>query len=342
MKGMHGGDIYRNQVQLDFSVNVNPLGMPEGMEEALHRAVEHCGQYPDISARRLREAVSGMLEVPPEYLVFGSGASELFMAAVHALSPRRTVIPVPSFYGYEYAARAAGGEILYYPLKEEKDFLPREDLQDLLNGETDLLFLANPNNPTGKRIPRTQLRELLRICRDRGIIVVLDECFIEFCGQEHSLLPELEDYDNLLLVRAFTKICSIPGVRLGYLVCSNPVLSERIRRQLPEWNLSVFAQAAGLVCAEQTAFIRRTAAYVKAERELLTRQLEELGLRVFPGEATFILIHSEKDLYGELLKRGILIRDCGNFRGLAGGYYRVAVKNRQDNERLRKAIGELF
>lgn len=342
MEGIHGGDIYRNQVQLDFSVNVNPLGMPEGMEEALHRAVEHCGQYPDIRAQRLREAVSGMLSVPPEYLVFGSGASELFMAAVHALRPRRSVIPVPSFYGYEYAAQAAGGEILYYPLKEEKDFLPQEDLQELLTGETSLLFLANPNNPTGKRIPLSQLRELIRTCGDRGITVVLDECFIEFCGQEYSLLPELGDYDNLLLVRAFTKICAIPGVRLGYLVCSNPVLSERIRRQLPEWNLSVFAQAAGIVCAGQEAFIRRTAAYVKAERQLLARQLEELGLRVFPGEANFILIRSEKDLYGELLKRGILIRDCGNFRGLTRGYYRLAVKSRQDNERLRKAIGELF
>lgn len=342
MEGIHGGDIYRNQVQLDFSVNVNPLGMPEGMEEALHRAVEHCGEYPDIRARRLQEAVSGMLKVPAEYLAFGSGASELFMAVVHALRPQRTVIPVPSFYGYEYAAEAAGGEILYYPLKEEKGFLPREDFRELLTGDVSLLFLANPNNPTGKLMPRPQLRELIRTCRDRGITVVLDECFIEFCGREYSMLPEIGDFDNLLLVRAFTKICSIPGVRLGYLVCSNPGLIERIRRQLPEWNLSVFAQAAGIVCAGQAAFISETAAYVEKERQLLARQLERPGLRVFPGEANFILIYSGKDLYGELLKRGILIRDCGNFRGLTKGYYRLAVKSRQDNERLWKAIGELF
>lgn len=106
--GIHGGDIYRNEVKLDFSVNVNPLGTPESVVAALHGAVERCGNYPDMKAEKLKRAVSSQLNVPEEYLLFGNGASELFMAVVHGIKPEKTVIPVPSFYGYEYAAKAAG------------------------------------------------------------------------------------------------------------------------------------------------------------------------------------------------------------------------------------------
>ena len=113
MKGIHGGDIYRNDVKVDFSVNVNPLGIPKAVEAALYEAVDKCSKYPDISAEKLKKAVSGILHIPMENLLFGNGASELFMAIIHGIRPRKTVIPVPSFYGYEYAARAADREIIY-------------------------------------------------------------------------------------------------------------------------------------------------------------------------------------------------------------------------------------
>lgn len=113
-EGIHGGDIYRNQVTVDFSVNVNPLGIPQAVKAALREAVEHCDRYPDLAGKELKQAVVGMLDVSEEYLLFGNGASELLMAVVHALRPKKTVIPTPSFYGYEYAAKATGGEIIFY------------------------------------------------------------------------------------------------------------------------------------------------------------------------------------------------------------------------------------
>lgn len=340
MQAIHGGDIYRNKVDIDFSVNINPLGMPEGVEEALHKAVGLCHEYPDILVSKLRKTVSNMLSVPMEYLLFGNGASEIFLGLMHAIKPGKTMIPVPSFYGYEYAAKAVESDIIYFPLKQEQDFLPNEDLLDALSEDIDLLFLANPNNPTGKLMSRQYLEKLLRICKDRDIWVVLDECFIAFCGNEFSVLEDIENYDNLLLVRAFTKIYAIPGVRLGYLVCSNLSLLERISKHLPEWNLSTFAQEAGGACANQAAFLTETIDYIKRERQFLTDGLERLNLCTFSSGANFILIYSEKPLYEELLKRGILIRDCGNFRGLAKGYYRIAVKSRKENEKLLKVIGE--
>lgn len=341
MKVLHGGDIYRNYVNIDFSVNVNPLGIPEAVEDALYEAVEKCSRYPDISAEKLKNAVSGMLSVSKEYLLFGNGASELFMAITHGIKPKKTVIPVPAFYGYEYAAEVAEGEILYYETKEKDDFCLQEDFLSVLTEEVDVLFLANPNNPTGNMINREALRNVLFHCRDKGIYVVLDECFIEFCGKEYSMLQEIKEFPNLMIVRAFTKIFSIPGVRLGYLVCSNPLLLEKIGRQLPEWNVSSFAQAAGYECAKQIAFVEKTVTFIQKERQLLEAGLKRAGFKVFPGKANFLLIYCEFPLYDKLLEKGILIRDCENFRGLSKGFYRIAVKSREENEDLLQAIGEI-
>lgn len=341
MKEIHGGNIYGNRVKMDFSANINPLGIPKAVEAALHEAAENCNHYPELSADQLKKAVGGMLHVPKEQLLFGNGASELFMAAVHALKPRKTVIPVPSFYGYEYAAGVEDGEILYYDMKAENNFGLPEVFLSVLEEDVDLLFLANPNNPTGKLIGREKLKDILWRCKEKEITVILDECFIEFCNEDASMLQEIETFPNLLLVRAFTKIFAIPGVRLGYLVCSNPRLSEKIGRQLPEWNISVFAQAAGCACAAQTALIGKTIAYIGEERQFLQSGLKRAGCQVFSGEANFLLVYSERPLYDRLLEEGILIRDCENFRGLSKGFYRIAVKSRKENEALLKAIGDI-
>ena len=348
-QNIHGGDIYSRQIRLDFSVNGNPLGMPDAAAQALREAIQHVGEYPDITAVTLTEAVSFMLsaqsgrEIPKEYLLFGNGASELFLAIMHALKPENIVIPVPSFYGYEYAAKAADSHIKYVYLPEETTFCPGKELLQALTADTDLLFLANPNNPTGKLLSREYLRELLEHCRHQGIIVVLDECFIEFCETDReqpiSLLGKIDQYENLLLVRAFTKSFAMPGVRLGYLVCSNEELREKICRQLPEWNLSVFAHRAGIVCAEQAEqYLQDTVEYVKTERAYLREGLEALGIRVVSGEADFLLLYTTQPIYDRLLAKGILIRNCENFRGLGEGYYRIAVKKQEENEVLLREL----
>lgn len=334
--------MYGNPVKMDFSVNVNPLGIPESVERALEEAVSVCGRYPDIEARELKGAMGAMLGIPQEYLLFGNGASELLLAVIHGIKPAKTVIPVPSFYGYEYAAAAGGGEILYYETGRDRSFSPGEELLDVLTEDVGLLFLANPNNPTGSVPDREYLRRVLAHCRERGICVALDECFAEFCREDVSMLPETESFGNLILIRAFTKLFAIPGVRLGYLVCSDPSLRERIAGQLPEWNLSVFAQAAGCACARETEFVRKTRTYVTGERQFLSERLRGLGLEVFPGEANFLLVYSKEPLYEPLLRQGILIRDCGNFRGLPEGFFRVAVRTRAENEALLEALSEII
>lgn len=336
--GIHGGDIYRNHIAIDFSINVNPLGVPKAVKTALHQAVESCERYPDIKAERLKMSVSNMLTVPEEYLLFGNGASELFMAIVHGIKPKKIVIPVPSFYGYEYAGLAAESEIIYYEMNQRNNFCIGDDFDSILTDEIDLLFLANPNNPIGNLLDKETVKNLLQYCSEKGIYVVLDECFIEFSGNWFSMISEIELFDNLILVRAFTKIFSIPGVRLGYLVCKNESLLTKIAKQLPEWNLSCFAQKAGCICAKQTEFLIETKKYVERERKFLEQGLRQRGFFVFPSSTNFILIYSNKPLYEQLLKKEILIRDCKNFRGLSQGFYRIAVKSRKENEILLETL----
>ena len=208
---------------------------------------------------------------------------------------------------------------------------------DVLREDLDLLFLASPANPVGNEISREMLRLLLKKCKECGITVVLDECFIEFAGKAHTQ-ELLRDFKNLIIVRAFTKIYGIPGVRLGYLI-ADPHMRARIARQLPEWNLSVFAQRAGIVCAEQAEqYLQDTVEYVKTERAYLREGLEALGIRVVSGEADFLLLYTTQPIYDRLLAKGILIRNCENFRGLGEGYYRIAVKKQEENEVLLREL----
>ncbi len=340
---IHGGDIYQNKVRMDFSVNSNPLGMPVAVKRALKRAVRHCGEYPDLRAGELKEKLEALTGICREYILCGNGASELLLAILHGIRPRKTAIPVPSFYGYEYAAAAVKSSMLPILLREEERFCLTSSVLQRLDDEVDLLLLANPNNPTGAMIEADLLNKILEECLKRSIIVVLDECFLEFTGKEemHSMRKKLSDYPNLIILRAFTKIFAIPGVRLGYLLCSNEELLQKIQPQLPEWNLSVFAQAAGAAACGETAYIERTVRLVKKEREYLEDHLRRLRIDVFSSEANFLFLHTKLPLYEELLKREILIRDCGNFRGLTNNYYRIAVKNRSENTRLIRSVEEI-
>ena len=167
---------------------------------------------------------------------------------------------------------------------------------------------------------------------------MIDECFIEFTKrQNESLIKTAIHSSYLIVVRAFTKIYGIPGVRLGYLASSENIV-ECLRKQLPEWNVSLLAQYAGAAALQEDEFVQKTSEYVKKQREYLTEKLRLLGLTVWQGEADYLLFYSEKNLYEMLLKKKMLIRDCSNYKGLESGYYRIAVKKQEENDRLIAAL----
>lgn len=338
----HGGDIYRNQIRLDFSVNTNPLGMPDPVKEALHQAVEEAENYPDIRAQALSTAVAEQLQVQKEQLVFGNGASELFHAVLHAIKPSKILIPVPSFLGYEEAAKAIDCEVIFYEMKKEENFCLTDRILDVLDENISLVFLANPNNPVGNLVEPELIFQIAEKCRQCDITLVLDECFMELTGKEqtYSFLKRLDEFPNVVVIRAFTKLYAIPGVRLGYLVCEQN-LAEKIRLQLPEWNLSVFAQRAGVAAIKEQEYIARAVVCIQTQLQFLLEELQAAGCSVFDSDADYLLFYSEMPLYELFLQRGILIRDCSNFRGLQRGYYRIAVKSEEQNRMFAEVLREI-
>ena len=338
----HGGDIYRNQIRLDFSVNTNPLGMPDPVKEALHQAVEEAENYPDIRAQALSAAVTEQLQVRKEQLVFGNGASELFHAVLHAIKPSKMLITVPSFLGYEEAAKAIDCEVIFYEMKKEEKFCLTDSILDVLDENISLVFLANPNNPVGNLVEPELIFQIAEKCRQCDITLVLDECFMELTGKEqtYSFLKRLDEFPNVVVIRAFTKLYAIPGVRLGYLVCEQN-LAEKIRLQLPEWNLSVFAQRAGVAAIKEQEYIARAVVCIQTQRQFLLEELQAAGCSVFDSDADYLLFYSEMPLYELFLQRGILIRDCSNFRGLQRGYYRIAVKSEEQNWMFAEVLREI-
>ena len=338
----HGGDIYRNQIRQDFSVNTNPLGMPDPVKEALHQAVEEAENYPDIRAQALSAAVAEQLQVQKEQLVFGNGASELFHAVLHAIKPSKILIPVPSFLGYEEAAKAIDCEVIFYEMKKEENFCLTDRILDVLDENISLVFLANPNNPVGNLVEPELIFQIAEKCRQCDITLVLDECFMELTGKEqtYSFFKRLDEFSNVVVIRAFTKLYAIPGVRLGYLVCEQN-LAEKIRLQLPEWNLSVFAQRAGVAAIKEQEYIARAVVCIQTQRQFLLEELQAAGCSVFDSDADYLLFYSEMPLYELFLQRGILIRDCSNFRGLQRGYYRIAVKSEEQNRMFAEVLREI-
>lgn len=342
---LHGGDIYKNKVELDFSVNINHLGMPCNVRRALHEAVAHCEEYPDHACAELISVLSSRLGISPDRLILGNGASELFWAIVHALKPARVMIPVPSFSGYKQASECEYCDVEYYYLREEDGFALTEKFLGAISDDLDMIFLANPNNPTGRCVEQALMQRIARLCQEKRIWLVIDESFIEFTKRESESLAA-DGLSRLITVRAFTKSYAIPGVRLGYMISSREVCSL-IRKQLPDWNISIFAQRAGAAAVSDEKYLNSSVELIQREREALSRDLRSLGLKIYEGEANYLLFYLpdelyEGQLYKLLLERGILIRCCESFVGLGKGYYRTAIRSRDDNliliEEIKKAL----
>lgn len=347
MEFFHGGDIYRNKIEYDFSANINPLGMPEGCEKAVERAVAHIGEYPDYQGAALCEVIAKAEGVKREQVIPGNGAAELIYALCHAIGVKKGVSAAPAFTEYENAVIAAGGKMLFWNLHEDTGFQLDGQVDaflDMIGGDTDLIFLCNPNNPTGVTVSKGPLEMIAEECGKNGVYLCVDECFLPFLEQEerYTMKHELEKYPHVIVLRAFTKIYGMPGLRLGYALSGNPWLTERLWRCLPPWNTSIIAQAAGIEAMGDKAFIKRTQELIKKEKQFLIKELQNgLTEKIYPSLANFIFFRSRADLKERLLEKKILIRDCSNYRNLEAGYFRIAVRGHLENQELIRRWREL-
>lgn len=337
----HGGDIFaREGIRLDFSVNISPLGLPEGVKAALCPRPEDAN-YPDPYCRRLCRAIAAKKGLLPQDILCGNGASELIFRLCLALRPQKTLLPAPCFSEYEKAARLAGSGIEHHVLKEEENFALGERFLAAIGPDTDLVFLANPNNPNGL-LPSFELLEAVAArCEAAGAVLAVDECFLAFT-EGPSARGLLDKYHNLVVLDAFTKSHAMAGLRLGFLMTKNHALLEAARAAGPCWSVSAPAQRAGLAALEEEDYAARMRDLSTGERRQLEEALRDLGLKVYPSDANFLLFFCVKELSGPLQARGIRIRNCENYPGLGPGFWRIGAKEHADNQILINHLREVL
>ena len=346
----HGGDVLTAQARyggpvLDCSANLNPLGMPPQVGEAAARAAANAAPYPDPLCRELRAAIAAHDGVAPGQVLCGGGAAELIFRLAFALRPRRALVTAPTFSEYEGALSAAGCAVARHLLRRERNFDVDEGLLEAIGPDTELVFLCTPNNPTGRLIDQGLLLRIAEKCRGLGAVLAVDECFLPLACGGPGLAPWLVEYPNLLLLRAFTKSYAMAGLRLGYALCADTALLERMSAGGPPWSVSSPAQAAGLAALTQCPhWPEKARAFLEGERPALAEGLSALGLDVVPGQANYLLFRAAgaADLKEKMVAQGVLIRSCANYHGLGEDWYRVCVGPTEQNRRLLAALSEVL
>ncbi|HCT93180.1 MAG TPA: threonine-phosphate decarboxylase [Lachnospiraceae bacterium] len=336
---VHGGDIYRHPGMLDFSSNMNPLGTPSSVTEAAVKSLEQISHYPDIQCAALTEALADYEQVPREQIICGNGAADLIFSLVQAVRPKKALVQAPTFAEYAQALESVGAAVSYYD-SACRDFRIDRGYLEMLEESPDMAFLCNPNNPTGFLIEPKVLGEIAEACEDRGILLVVDECFQDFIPDEekHTLKPRLARNPCLFLLKAFTKRYAMAGLRLGYGLCSNKGLLEKMGRVTQPWNVSIPAQAAGVAALKERAYVREGRRVVAEELSLMKQEMAAAGLQVYDSQANYIFFRGPVDLREHCLKQGVLIRSCSNYPGLDSGYFRVAVRRHEENQVLLRAL----
>lgn len=325
----HGGDICGHPDMLDFSVNINPLGMPSVARAAAERSLAGVGNYPDWKCRELTEALENYYKrneifIESENVVWGNGAAELIytLCEMMALDRKnlRAYIPAPTFSSYEEAVLAVGGTLVNRP------------------EEADLVFWCNPNNPTGDLWSDGKLESLAEICSESGALLCVDESFLPFVEKAEGRSAVHLKHERIAILRSLTKIYAMPGLRLGYLLLPDPETAERLRSLLQPWNVSAVAQAAGREALKDEAYLARTRIYIRKEKDFLLPCLQKAAEKVRVGEANFFFLEAEADLADRLEKKKILIRRCADIRGLDERHFRIGIRTHRENVRLAETL----
>lgn len=337
----HGGQIYdltgKAGAWLDFSANINPLGLSERILQTLTENLRGVVNYPDPQAAELKRAISKRYGVPEKNLVVLNGAAEFFYLYLNTMRPERVIIPVPSFSEYERATCAAQCEVkFFYTCAEENFSLNVDKLLDEIKSPADCVIIGRPNNPTGNLISVEKILELAQVAN-----VVVDESFIDFIDAESARKFVSK---KISVVQSLTKIFAIPGLRLGFAVVEEN-LAARLNLAKDVWNVNFLAQKAGVAALSDEDFLIRTRAWLTTEKKFFIERLQNLrGVKIFQSTVNFVLFRHEQaeKILLDLRREKILLRSCANFAGLDNSYLRSAIRSRNENLLLLNALEKIL
>ncbi|MCW4153132.1 threonine-phosphate decarboxylase CobD [Halomonas sp. 18H] len=337
----------------DFSANLNPLGPPAWVRDCLTQQLAGLEHYPAPDYSVAREAIASHHQLQPEQVLLTNGGAEAIFLAAALHAWQRAAIMTPSFGEYARACCAHRLSVTEIALPAPHFALDLDALLAALNG-IDVLFLCRPNNPTATLIDTSVMETLLDYTAWTGCRVVVDEAFVDMVGDTHdavSLVPLLDRYPHLMLLRSMTKFYTLPGLRLGYMLADTATIQAAQTHQ-PPWSVNHLAAELVAPLLADGAFTRRTQRWLASERPCMTQALSELGLDVVPSQACFFLTRpgteqraagiSSDVLFERLLHEGILVRHTHNFAGLDGDWLRVALRDKPDNQRLLNVLKKVL
>ena len=354
-RNIHGGEHGGENITRDFSININPLGIPENVMRKLYSDRECFEVYPDTGCSDLTRALSYETGISPNRIVCGNGASDLIYRICQCFNIKKAIIPVPAFSEYERAVRQNGGIAEYIYTSKESGYIPvandfsnyekkhygcKSGMEDESGMKCDgrtAVFLCNPSNPSGKVCSREVIKAAERFCSRTGAVLIIDECFIQFTHM-HEEKPECLQGCESIVLRAFTKIYAMAGLRLGYAICSSAKSADMLRAWGSPWSVSGPAQKAGVEALHAEGYIEKTVKYVENQRRFLYENLEDMGLEYIPSDANYILFEAPYGLDRSMQEYGIAIRDCSDYEGLEAEhgrkYFRIAVRTEEENRYL--------
>ena len=366
---------------LDYSSNINPYGIPESLKKRITENLEILERYPDPDYIELRQKLAHLNKVDMSNIILGNGATEIIFLFMKVINPKKILIAAPTFGEYERAVKAMKRvenssilgnsdkkkddenscgkqkiKIEYFELKENDDFkLNIHNLKNELEKKYDLLIMCNPNNPTGKFLKLDETEEILKECNKYNTKLFIDEAFIDFLkdGIKESIINTKENKQNLFVTRAFTKFFAMPGLRLGYGIYFDKKLEKRISEKKEPWSVNNIAEMAGLTVLDDTKYIEETLKWIAEEKTYVYEKLNEInGIKPYKTEVNFITVKIEdnfilkglnvKILRGKMIEKGILIRDASNFKFLDERFFRLAIKNRKNNDRVIETLKKIF
>lgn len=343
---LHGGNIYKlkrdNGIEvLDYSSNINPLGVPSSFKKAVIENFETLEKYPDIDYVELRTAIGNYNNCHIDNVVVGNGATEVLFLYMKAVKAKKVLIIAPTFAEYERAARAAGRDVKFFPLS--KDFSLNENmLLDFITDE-DVVVMCNPNNPTGKFQNLEKIKKLADFLERKNKKLFIDEAFIEFVDDWKDKTAFLLKHKNVFILRALTKFFALPGVRLGYGLTYDEAILNEIKNIREPWSVNGVAEIAGKTMLLDTLYIHETENWIKKEKLWFYEELCKIdNIEVTPTETNFILVKllndNAKSFRKKMIENGVLVRDASNFMFLDESYIRLAIKDRKKNEQVLEAL----
>lgn len=350
----HGGNIYvfarehglQREDVLDFSASINPLGWPRGVAAAYRRALSLAVHYPEPYAETLTAALARYHDLNPETLIVGNGSTQLIYLLARALKPQRVLIVVPSFSEHVTAFHLVGTQVSRFVSRLPTFTLSVEQLCQRLAEGYDTLVLTNPNSPTGALVPREIMLDIVHWCRRSRVRLLVDETFVDWVEGE-SLKDLVPGQLHLFILRSLTKFFALPGLRVGYVITHQRNVKQ-LMKQIEPWSVNTVAQTVAAACLNDQQFVRRSHTFMVRERLWIERQLATIaGVEVFPSQANFLLLRIKKhgctaaDVAHQLAQYNILIRDCSNFVGLGKQFIRIAIRRREENQRLIAALTDV-